>query len=502
MKKLLSSILSLAIVLCLCATPVSAGQPDLPDVEYEYFTRASMPPRLNQPALQKKSAFNSLDPAIVDVIYNAISNNMDELIIYDYNLSDEEAQAYVHFVFYNYPELFNLSNFGVGYVTEDGQTKAYILVFWYYMDASEYSEALKAYNNALDNIISGMDPDFTDLEKMVYVHDYLASNFEYDTTDDEDFRIYDAYQFLTEGTGVCQAYMLTFLALMQRLDVYCIPAYSDIGNHTWNIVMLDGEYYHLDVTSDDPIGNLIGVAQHDYFLVSSQTLKNNDIDNNKNNLHEEWYVDFGVAQPVCDSGKYESGYVWDSAETSLVYSGGEWYYMDYDYSSYKPVLYAADRDFLTRTQISQLNFNWPATGGSFWLGYFGSVFSYGTLICFIEPQSIGYYDTVTETFGTLQDFSYDNDVYGAIYDGHGYITLETRLSPNDWPGEYYSVMAAGFRDADGDGNTSAVEIILARKYILTGHADFNWGVLDVAGGIGIDLRDLIRLKKYIVGIGN
>ena len=44
---------------------------------------------------------------------------------------------------------------------------------------------------------------------------------------------------------------------------------SQSQNHMWNVVCIDGKYYHLDLTWDDPVlekgGNVI---QHDYFNVT------------------------------------------------------------------------------------------------------------------------------------------------------------------------------------------------------------------------------------------
>ena len=39
---------------------------------------------------------------------------------------------------------------------------------------------------------------------------------------------------------------------MCGLDVQCITGKMEGVSHMWNIIKLDGEYYHVDVTSDDP----------------------------------------------------------------------------------------------------------------------------------------------------------------------------------------------------------------------------------------------------------
>ncbi len=45
------------------------------------------------------------------------------------------------------------------------------------------------------------------MEKALYIHDYLASRYEYDTRDpqsDTDPCCYDAYSLIVEGRAVCE----------------------------------------------------------------------------------------------------------------------------------------------------------------------------------------------------------------------------------------------------------------------------------------------------------
>ena len=42
--------------------------------------------------------------------------------------------------------------------------------------------------------------------------------------------------------------------------------------HIWNLVYLDGKWYHLDLTWDDPISD-INVNRDTYFLITTNTLE-------------------------------------------------------------------------------------------------------------------------------------------------------------------------------------------------------------------------------------
>ncbi len=109
--------------------------------------------------------------------------------------------------------------------------------------------------------------NWNNLETALFYHDYLAANYEYDTS----YAISDAYGFLEEGKGVCQAYTLAYSMIMEHFGIPCTYASSQNMNHIWNLVYLDGGWYHVDVTHDDPIGDRPGQALHKYFLTGSDT---------------------------------------------------------------------------------------------------------------------------------------------------------------------------------------------------------------------------------------
>lgn len=119
--------------------------------------------------------------------------------------------------------------------------------------------------------------DMTNYEKVKAVHDYLVLNAAYDTEaaalpapTDEGAPLhesYTSYGLLTKGLGVCQAYSEAFDIFMKELGIEANELSGTAGGtpHSWNRVMLDEQWYHIDVTWDDPQPDKAGEISYAYF---------------------------------------------------------------------------------------------------------------------------------------------------------------------------------------------------------------------------------------------
>lgn len=105
----------------------------------------------------------------------------------------------------------------------------------------------------------------SDYEKIKGVHDFVINTTSYDISTE----LNSPYYALVEGTSACQGYSVLVYKMLTELDVPCrvITGNAKGGLHAWNIVKLDGKWYNLDATWDDPIG-LFGKSsmRYNYFL--------------------------------------------------------------------------------------------------------------------------------------------------------------------------------------------------------------------------------------------
>ena len=95
----------------------------------------------------------------------------------------------------------------------------------------------------------------TDREKVLMVAEYVVRNTEYQI---DHVRNQNAAASLCYGIAQCSGYSKAVKYLLDYLDIPCIYVTGDAddgrggsGPHAWNMVQLDGEYYHLDVTFMD-----------------------------------------------------------------------------------------------------------------------------------------------------------------------------------------------------------------------------------------------------------
>lgn len=129
---------------------------------------------------------------------------------------------------------------------------------------------------------------YSDFEKIKQVHDYLIENVEYDVN----LVAKEAYSILgplTEGKAVCEGYARTFKYIMDELEIPCVLV-SGIGtnskgekeSHAWNYVQLNGKWYAIDVTWDDPViignGTLSNETKYKNFLKGSTSFFNNHLE--------------------------------------------------------------------------------------------------------------------------------------------------------------------------------------------------------------------------------
>lgn len=231
--------------------------------------------------------------------------------------------------------------------------------FWYNKNTMLCSEIQLNYNSHIYNlntelplfletaetILAGM-PTGSDYEKELYLHDALIKKVTYTYSKLEE---QNGYTTLVEGKGVCAGYAFALQYLLMRAGIqsYYVVGYAG-ENHAWNLAKIDGEWYYVDATWDDPVYNGSDdpySPYHSYFNITTAMLQEDhtpsDIPYNvpleNCTATDAFYykvndtivstTDSGLVEKVADLLQRNSGiahlYVTDS---NPVMAAREWYY--------------------------------------------------------------------------------------------------------------------------------------------------------------------------------
>ena len=121
--------------------------------------------------------------------------------------------------------------------------------------------------NILENIIA---PNMNESDIVKAINDYIVKRYTYDRSIKED----NAYYSLITGSAMCQGYSMTAYKMFEMAGLECRIVIGTLNGegHAWNLVKVDGNWYHIDITNNDDI------IRDSYLLVSDESLSENGFD--------------------------------------------------------------------------------------------------------------------------------------------------------------------------------------------------------------------------------
>ena len=141
------------------------------------------------------------------------------------------------------------------------------------------TDSEKAFYDGLSSYLDAAYAYATPYEQELAVHNYMVLNSEYDYYNYINGTIpyvsHTAEGIFVNRTAVCDGYSSAFKLCMDILGIPCeiITGEGDGVAHAWNVVMLDGEWYMVDVTWDDPVPDNPGVVNYDYFNITDEKMR-------------------------------------------------------------------------------------------------------------------------------------------------------------------------------------------------------------------------------------
>lgn len=143
-------------------------------------------------------------------------------------------------------------------------------------------------------------PSMSEYEKVKAIHDYLVIHVDYDYDNLVSDTLPDS-AFTAEGalllhSAVCEGYAKAFSYLCQEAGLEEVLLYgtaddgTGVQTHAWNQVLIDGEWYNIDVTWDDPLMNGKVITDgsnitYEYFLLPDDPFLNNHSPESASTMH-------------------------------------------------------------------------------------------------------------------------------------------------------------------------------------------------------------------------
>lgn len=233
-----------------------------------------------------QQAYNDNDELLYDAFYHVDQGDYVDLVyrrytvgieVFDVPQIDDDTVVRIdadgtYYIPPHIEGISNLDNEGVGFVRFNTGVE-YVGIFdeWdrlgvgmYFApdDSSRLEENLVTLRieEILEEIIG---PEMTDEEKIKAIHDYLTAHITYDPNaveGESSPMSHTAYGALINGIAVCDGYAEAFKFLLDRVGIENVLIFGESNengefsgdvNHAWNLVEINGVYFHYDLTWDD-----------------------------------------------------------------------------------------------------------------------------------------------------------------------------------------------------------------------------------------------------------
>ena len=154
-----------------------------------------------------------------------------------------------------------------------------------FTSTEQIDRAIGQIEETKNNIIRNLSGN--NYKKIMTIHDYIIDNIEYDSTY-EALGTYSLYGAFIGKTCVCEGYAKSLKYLANSINIECEIMQGTATNstgktesHAWNCIKLDGNWYLMDPTWDDPIivgnGYKVNVFKYKYFLKGSQSFEKDHV---------------------------------------------------------------------------------------------------------------------------------------------------------------------------------------------------------------------------------
>lgn len=499
MRRILSVLVSVVLLICM-AVPVKAAQ-----IEYSLGDGGYT-------LLNTYTARQVVDmyPQFSQMLQRELAACNEDISVRDYDISPDYMKDIFLSVLYENPEIFYVNPVYLSVTASGTDGRLISLRPTYMFDIKTIPAERERFESYCQMFLSGVDSSWDDMMKCRYIHDLLAQYCHYDPDNTHsDYIVYTSYSAVANGEAVCQGYTLAYNYLLNKLGIDAQIIQSPDMAHSWAIVDIGGNYYHVDVTLDDPGYDTLGRVYHHYCLSSDSKL-------GEDGVHYNWIFD-----SAADSTEYDNAW-WRDVETVIYPIGNSDYYIDhlYDSSEYGAVI-AYNRANGGESEVQKCTSRWLVDDDStlHWRGNYSYLYYDGTYLYYNEPEKI--YRIAPN--GTKKSLFYtkpsniSGDIYGLAPMRDGKLHFSAKINPNvadiiytveseihtdivNPTGPVIPIYTDG--DVNLDGKVNIEDVTALQKYIagILPLYESQIGLADFNRDEKINIKDAAAIQKWLVGI--
>ena len=216
--------------------------------------------------------------------------NMDESSnLEEFEVSIQDAIRIAEAVAADHPEIFWISNeHEYSSITKDGQKFVHSFFTKYWMTPKERVIRQRELEEKTRDFFKGFSSFMTEYEKAKFLYEKTAFLITYDhegleqeKAGEQSFELekqkYSLYGAIVKRCAVCAGYAKAYQYLMNRVGLYSVYLLGDCEDgerHAWNLIRLEGDYYHVDTTwaSRDNVYSGLYVF-YGYFCLKDEEIK-------------------------------------------------------------------------------------------------------------------------------------------------------------------------------------------------------------------------------------
>lgn len=214
------------------------------------------------PGSLNRYAYNLLnndEKVVYDTVLEAINAFSTEISNLNASVTDAQVQIIVDYIQRDHPEIFWFQH-GATYYFDTATHIVNRIELKYCMTQDEAQKRQEKIDAATKSFLTAVTDTMSDYEATLHIYENIIKLVDYDTIGLErqkrstvtaeipdDLR--SIYGVFVNKKAVCAGYAKAMQYLLNLCGIECTYVTSD--THAWNLIKLEGDYYHMDVTWGD-----------------------------------------------------------------------------------------------------------------------------------------------------------------------------------------------------------------------------------------------------------